>query len=112
MKRRMMFGLIAGMVPFLYGEVIYENDFSTRTSAGTIPTTNWFEMPYHVGVLARNYNKNWNGAGTPYEQPGQIQDGWAQTHVHRVGVAIQPSCPLSSPSPPAPNPSQHQSLFQ
>ena len=33
-------------------------------------------------------------------------------HVHRVGNAIQPSHPLSSPSPPAPNPSQHQSLFQ
>ena len=30
-----------------------------------------------------------------------------QTHVHRVGDAIQPSHPLSSPSPPAPNPSQH-----
>ena len=35
-----------------------------------------------------------------------------QTHVHRVSDAIQPSHPLSSPSPPAPNPSQHQSLFQ
>ena len=35
-----------------------------------------------------------------------------QTHVHRVGDAIQPSHPLSSPSPPAPNPSQHQGLFQ
>ena len=35
-----------------------------------------------------------------------------QTHVHRVGDAIQPSHPLSSPSPPASNPSQHQSLFQ
>ena len=34
------------------------------------------------------------------------------THVHRVGDAIQPSHPLSSPFPPAPNPSQHQSLFQ
>ena len=34
------------------------------------------------------------------------------THVHRVRDAIQPSHPLSSPSPPAPNPSQHQSLFQ
>ena len=32
--------------------------------------------------------------------------------VHRVGDAIQPSHPLSSPSPSAPNPSQHQSLFQ
>ena len=35
-----------------------------------------------------------------------------QTHVRRVGDAIQPSHPLSSPSPPAPNPSQHQGLFQ
>ena len=35
-----------------------------------------------------------------------------QTHAHRVGDAIQPSHPLSSPSPPAPNPSQHQGLFQ
>ena len=33
---------------------------------------------------------------------------FTQTHVHRVGDAIQPS----HPSPPAPNPSQHQSLFQ
>ena len=37
---------------------------------------------------------------------------FTQTHVHRVGDAIQPSHPLSSPSPPAPNPSQHLSLFQ
>ena len=37
---------------------------------------------------------------------------FTQTHVHRVGDAIQPSHPRSSPSPPAPNPSQHQSLFQ
>ena len=37
---------------------------------------------------------------------------FTQTHVHRVGDAIQPSHPLSSPSPLAPNPSQHQSLFQ
>ena len=35
-----------------------------------------------------------------------------QTHVHGVSDAIQPSHSLSSPSPPAPNPSQHQSLFQ
>ena len=35
---------------------------------------------------------------------------FTQTHVHRVSHAIQPSHPLSSPSPPAPNPSQHQGL--
>ena len=36
---------------------------------------------------------------------------FAQTHVHWVGDAIQPSYPLSSPSPPSFNPSQHQGLF-
>ena len=43
----------------------------------------------------------------PYQLPE-----FTQTHVHRVSDAIQPSHPLSSSSPPAPNPSQHQSLFQ
>ena len=37
---------------------------------------------------------------------------FTQTHAHQVGDAIQPSYLLSSPSPPAPNPSQHQGLFQ
>ena len=37
---------------------------------------------------------------------------FTQTQVHQVSDAIQPSHPLLSPSPPAPNPSQHQSLFQ
>ena len=38
--------------------------------------------------------------------------GLTQTHAHRVGDAIQPSHPLSSPSPPASNLSQHQGLIQ
>ena len=37
---------------------------------------------------------------------------FTQTHVHQVSDAIQPSHPLLFPSPPAPNPSQHQGLFQ
>ena len=41
----------------------------------------------------------------------QLQE-FTQILVRRVSDAIQPSHPLSSPSPPAPNPSQHQSLFQ
>ena len=36
----------------------------------------------------------------------------SNSHIHRVGDAMQPSYPLSSSSPPAPNPSQHQGLFQ
>ena len=35
----------------------------------------------------------------------------AQTHVHWIGDAIQPSLPPSSPSPPAFNLSKHQGLF-
>ena len=37
---------------------------------------------------------------------------FAQTHVHQVSDAIQPSRPLLSPSPPAFNLSQHQGLLQ
>ena len=45
--------------------------------------------------------------------PGHHQlPEFTQTHVHWVNDAIQPSHPLSSHSLPAPNPSQHQSLFQ
>ena len=49
-------------------------------------------------------------------QPGftvhHLLPALAQTHVHRVGDAIQPSHPLSSPSPPSFNLSLHQGLFQ
>ena len=41
----------------------------------------------------------------------QLQE-FTQAHVHWVGDAIQPSHPLSSPSPPALNLSQHQGLFK
>ena len=41
----------------------------------------------------------------------QLQE-LTQTHVYRVGDAIQPSHPLSSPSPPSLNLSQHQGLFK
>ena len=52
---------------------------------------------------------NCSTAGLPVHH--QLPE-FTQTHVHRVGDAIHPSHPLSSTSPPAPNPSQHQSLFQ
>ena len=50
---------------------------------------------------------NCSTAGLPHQLPE-----FTQTHVHPVGDAIQPSHPLLSLSPPAPNASQHQRLFQ
>ena len=52
---------------------------------------------------------NYCTAGLPvYHQLPEFN----QTYVHLFGDALQPSHPLSSPSPPAPSLSQHQSLFQ
>ena len=52
---------------------------------------------------------NHNTPGLPVHH--QLPE-FTQTHVHRVGDAIQPSHPLSFSSPSAPKPSQHQGLFQ
>ena len=52
-------------------------------------------------------NHNMPGLPVHHQLPEFIQ-----THAHRVGDAIQPSHPLLSPSPLAPNPSQDQGLFQ
>ena len=56
-------------------------------------------------TLCDPMNRSTPGLPVPHQLPE-----FTQTHVHRVSDAIQPSHPLSSPSPPAPNPSQHQSL--
>ena len=50
---------------------------------------------------------NWSTPGLPVHY--QLLE-FTQTHVHQVGDAIQLSHPLSSPSPPVPSPSQHQSF--
>ena len=58
-------------------------------------------------TLCDPMNRNTPGLPVHHQLPE-----FTQTHVHRVGDTIQPSHPLSSPSPPIPNPSKHQSLFQ
>ena len=60
-----------------------------------------------VSTLCDPMNRSTPGLPVHHQLPE-----FTQTHVHRVSDAIQPSHPLSSPSPPAPNPSQHQSLCQ
>ena len=58
-------------------------------------------------TLCDPMNRSMPGLPVHHQLPESIQ-----THVHWVGDAIQPSHPLLSPSPPAPNPSRHQGLFQ
>ena len=58
-------------------------------------------------TLCNPMNCSMPGLPVHHQLPESIQ-----THVHLVGDATEPSHPLSSPSPPAPNPSQPQGLFQ
>ena len=61
----------------------------------------------HVRLFCHPINCSTPGLPVYHQLPE-----FTQTHIHRVSDAIQPSYPLLSPSPPASNPSQHQSLFQ
>ena len=80
-----------------------------------ILTSEWEFLRWLLGSVQFNRSvcltlcdpMNWSTPGLPVHH--QLPE-FTQTHVHRVGDAIQPSHPLSSPSPPAPNPSQHQGL--
>ena len=64
-------------------------------------------VPQSCPTLCDPMNRSTSGLPVHHQLPETTQ-----THAHRVGDAIQPSHPLSAPSPPAPNPSQHQGLFQ
>ena len=83
----------APMHPLLLGHVFPSVQFSSV--AQSCPT------------LCDPMNRSTPGLPVHHQLPE-----FTQTHVHQVSDAIQPSHPLLSPSPPAPNPSQHQSLFQ
>ena len=56
-------------------------------------------------ILSEPMNRSTPGLPVHHQLPE-----FTQTHVHQVSDAIQPLHPLSFPSPPAPNPSKHQSL--
>ena len=57
------------------------------------------------------YSRQEYWSGLPFPSPGYLLE-FAQIHVHQIRDGIQPSRPLSPPSPPAFNLSQHQGLFQ
>src|SRR5574342_25228 len=64
-------------------------------------------VPQSCPTLCDPMNRSTPGLPVHHQLPE-----FTQTHVHQVSDAIQPSHPLASPPPPAPNPSQHQSRFQ
>ena len=71
---------------------------------------------YALGSSVQSFSRVWLFNPMNLSTPGlpvhhQLPES-TQTYVHRVGDAIQPSYPLSSPFPPALNLSQHQGLFQ
>ena len=79
----------------LYGSFISSFSVQFSSAAQSCPT------------LCDSVNRSMPGIPVHHQLPE-----FTQTHVHRVGDAIQPSHPLSSPSPSTPNPSQNQGFFQ
>ena len=65
-------------------------------------------VQFNCSVMSASFQPH----GLQYTRPPCPSPGHTQTHVHRVGDAIQPSHPLSSPSLPSFNLSQHQGLFK
>ena len=81
--------------------------YQLTTREAQIMTVQFSLVAQSCPTLCNPMNRSTPGLPVHHQLPE-----FTQTHVHRVSDAIQPSHPLSSPSPPAPNPSQHQSLFQ
>ena len=77
------------------------------SSKGFLPTVQFSSVAQSCPTLCDPMNRSTPGLPVHHQLPE-----FTQTHAHRVSDAIQPSHPLSPPFPPAPNPSQHQGLFQ
>ena len=82
--------------------------FSHQFSSVAFSSAQFSSVAQSCPTLCDPMNRSMPGRPVHHQLPEPTQ-----THVHRVSDAIQPSHhPLSSLSPPAPNPSQHQGLFQ
>ena len=85
----------------------YTNIFQSTSMFFMMVSVQFSSVAQSCPTLCNPINHSTPGLPVHHQLPE-----FTQTHVHRVSDAIQPSHPLSSSSPPAPNPSQHQSLFQ
>ena len=84
----------------------WANECDQRAQIST-PTSQFSSVTQSCLTLCDPMNRSTLGLPVHHQLPE-----FTQTHVHRVSDAIQPSHPLLSPSPPAPNPSQHKCLCQ
>ena len=82
---------------FTFQREVLENLYSVQFSSVT----------HLCPILCDPMNRSTPGLPVHHQLPE-----FTQTHVHQIGDAIQPSHPLSSPSPSVPNPSQHHGIFQ
>ena len=85
----------------------YKQPFSKANNTNRYVSVQFSSVAHSCLTLCDPMNRSMPGLPVHHQLPE-----FSQTHVHRVSDAIQPSHPLLSPSPPAPNPSQYQSLFQ
>ena len=90
--------------------LLFRQDPETQETHGELSPNNLVQfssVAQSCPTLCDSMDCNTPGHSVPHQLPEL-----AQTHVHRVGDTIQPSHPLSSPSPSTFNLSQHQDLFQ
>ena len=90
-----------------HGAVKSQTWMSDSTTKTIFPYVQFSSVAQSCPTLCNPMNRSTPGLPVHHQLPE-----FTQTHLHWIGDAIQPSHPLSSPSPPAPNPSQHQGLFQ
>ena len=122
-----------------FGEAVYKIHIqfsSVQFSSSVVFDSLWPHELQHTSVLAWRIQGTEEPGGLPSLGLHRVRHDWSslaaapaaaaaaglpvhhqfseftQTHIHWVGDAIQPCHPLLSPSTPAPNPSQHQCLFQ
>ena len=85
--------------------VLWASKYLVRRMLCAIRAVQFSSVSQSCPTLCDPMNRSTPGLPVHHQLPE-----FTQTHVHQVGDAIQPSHPLSSPSPPAPNLSQHQSF--
>ena len=85
--------------------ISFSNTWKWKVKVKSLSSVQFSSVTRSCPTLCDPMNHSMPGLPVHHQHPE-----FTQTHVHRVSNAIQPSHPRSSPSPPAPNPSQHQSF--